>query len=131
MNRACRYLLLRRSGDRTLRAFAFQLIAEHEIAANRTANVASQVGVELPSTLSNTQYGALTLLNALPPGQVFEVAWLLVQLGAHAQSVEDSELEVAHGSDDRVHLLAAETLPVLRRHLARTQELLQAQVPPM
>lgn len=109
---------LERSQDDEIRAFAQDMIAEHQAMNEQLAQVLAQ---ELPTEPGPAQSLIVTDLKGLS-GTEFDEAYLKGQVHGHAITVAFFDA-IAKGGEPEAARVASEALPKLRDHLARAEEL--------
>lgn len=119
-----------RASSLEVRAYASQMVNEHQLKLQDTTQLARRIGVRpetpaLAQTLENTHREAMTKLRD-KSGRDFDKAYLEYQITMHQQSVklvEDTAESVHHPELKR---FLRETRPDLQKHLSSAQSIQRA-----
>ena len=98
------------------------LIRDHTNASQQLQNLAAAKGLQLGARMSPTHEALLAFLQPLN-GSEFELSWLTIQVHAHEKAIELFKAYAREGHDRDFRHFAAETLPVLQKHLHLLQKL--------
>ncbi|GEM_PF-1560420 len=115
-------LALQNSTNEAVRAYAQQLITDHTQANQRLAQIASDKGITVPTTLSSAGQNAVERLDDLSGAQ-FDRQFANQAVATHSDAIEVFENEVSRGDDLDLKSFAEENLPVLRAHLEEARAL--------
>jgi len=107
------------------REFAARMVAEHSQQAGELQALAARFGVTLPTEPDPASQLDLADLNALS-GDAFDLAYLEVQVDAHAVTLRAFKTEARHGKNACVRSWAASYVPILVDHLQEAKATLNA-----
>lgn len=112
-------LALSRAGDAKLKEFAHAMLSDHKAALEKLEGAARQADVAMP-TESGLDQAHATRLASLEsrnnPGE-FDQAYRTDQIQAHQQTLTLLETYQRIGAKESFRVWAAETLPVVRKHM--------------
>lgn len=116
-------LAMERASSPQVKAFAKMLHEDHSAANGKLEAIARKKGVQLPTELDAKQKAELDRLRGLQ-GEAFEQAYM-ERLGVHdhEKDIQAFERQARTGKDDQLKRFANETLPTLRKHLTRAQQI--------
>jgi putative membrane protein len=114
-------LVQQKSKDDRVKAFADQLMKDHQQADGELRTVAKTKNIDLPTDMPSEAVATKTRLSKLE-GAAFDRAYVDEMVKDHTQDVKEFE-QAAKSSDADVKSFAEKTLPTLRDHLQRAQEL--------
>ena len=104
-----------------VKSFASMLVTDHSDANQKLQALAQQKGVTLPSALPAKQQKTV---DKLAKAKDFDKNFIHEQgLEDHRKDIKDFEKASKNAKDPDVKAFAANTLPVLQKHLQRAQEL--------
>lgn len=114
----------------SVRAFGQHMVTDHTKANQQLMALASQHGIAPPSTLEPRHQTMADALRALS-GRSFDNQYMQGQVTAHQEAVALFEqASTATGADMAdFRAFAAQTLPILRQHLAEAQSIVGSGVP--
>jgi putative membrane protein len=115
------HLAEQRGVDPMTRELGAHLAMDHTKALQLQSMLAQRFGVEVPSTMSDAQRQQLERVANLT-GLHFDKGYAESQIAAHEQSIAAASREVRDGCNPDVRGNAANTIPVLRQHLAMAQQ---------
>jgi putative membrane protein len=124
----------RNSASPRVKAYAKRLAKDHALADRRVKRLARELGVAMNNVigLSSHLQGKLSLhrqqqaaMSQLT-GSAFDVAFLRHAVEDHRQAIEQLEAALPSISNERLKALVEKLLPVLKRHQARGQRLLDS-----
>ena len=115
-------LVLARSRDAEVEAFAGRMKADHSKANAELKGIADAAGVPLPTTLDAEHRAMREQLENLS-GQAFDLAYLQGQLTDHQKSAQLLTYVIGSGQDPVLKTFAGKNLPVVLEHLDMVQEL--------
>jgi putative membrane protein len=107
-----------------VRQFAEMMVRDHSKANEELKQIAEREGVQLPSAMDERhrdQHDRLARLS----GAEFEREYMTIMVDNHKSSVERFERQANEGSDTELKQFAAKTLPTVRQHLERAQQIQQ------
>lgn len=114
--------LAQANGGPALRRFAAQMMTDHQMAAQKLAALA-QARMLTPPTEPDDAHRGMVASLANVQGRVFDKACLDAQVVDHQAALALFESEARNGADPDIKAFAAQSLPMLRRHLAMAQRL--------
>jgi putative membrane protein len=115
-------LVLARSRDAEVEAFADRMKANHGKANAELKGIADAAGVPLPTTL-DTEHRAMREQLENLSGQAFDLAYLQGQLTDHQKSAQLLTYVIGSGQDPVLKDFAGKNLPLVLEHLDMVQEL--------
>jgi putative membrane protein len=102
--------------------FARLMIEDHVKANERLSALAEQAGLTPPKEIDQEHRAVRDRLEKLS-GAEFDRAYIQSQLQDHQKTAQLLEWEIGSAQDPALKSFAAETLPVVLRHLRRAQEI--------
>ncbi|MDM4720058.1 DUF4142 domain-containing protein [Micromonospora sp. WMMA1363] len=90
-------------------------VTDHTQLDQSVQEVATQLGVELPSAPTTDQQDVIDQLNNAS-GAEFDRLWVTSELSGHVQAIQATQTEISQGSDQTVIQLAQTALPILQTH---------------
>lgn len=123
-------LALDRAQSAEVKAYAQQMIADHEVAHQQLQQLARRYDIDLPARPAERQEQAAKTLATLN-GAAFDRQYVGINVTEHQMIVKALQAEVAEQASPRdpLHELAQKQLPILQHHLAMAQGL-QANLEP-
>ena len=118
-------IALAKSQNRKVRVLAQTLIKDHTQSLRDVKELASELGVQLPSEPSPSQQWELEEVAEMS-GTTFDHDYSELEVKDHMQDIDEAKDEVELGCDRRVRDEARKELPTLRDHLKLAQDALQA-----
>jgi putative membrane protein len=115
-------LALKETQDEDVRAFAQQMIEDHTLAGEKFKAAAEADGVTPPEAMLPEQQTQLDTLES-NDGEAFDQAYLDAQAAAHDEAVTLFEQFSTEGEAGALRDFAAETLPTLKEHQTKVQEM--------
>ncbi len=106
-----------------VREFGAELVRDHTAALEQATALAERLGLKVPSEPAPLQRWALRVTQEFS-GIDFDRWFTDLQVEGHRQAIDEAVTEVFKGCNRKVRRLAAASLPVLQRHLARAEEIL-------
>lgn len=117
-----------RGHDQAVKHFAKHMVSDHEAANNRLMAVVKGDGFALPRELDADHRAVGERLGKLN-GADFDVAYMAAQLEDHQKTVQLLEYEIGSGEDQNLKNFAAETLPVVWKHLQMARAIVEKTTP--
>lgn len=114
-------LILDKSEDQGVRAFAEQMVAAHTASLEKLRAAAGTYAAILPSALDSTQQIALFRLENMS-GMKFNLEYMQLQMDGHKQALELNKRYAASGSDASLRQYAAGAVLVIQDHLSMAQK---------
>ncbi|OQW37258.1 MAG: hypothetical protein A4E19_13925 [Nitrospira sp. SG-bin1] len=116
-----------RASSSEVRAYASQMVNEHQLKMQNATQLARRIGVQpqqpaLARTLENTHREAMEELRE-KSGRDFDKAYLEYQIKMHQQSVDLVENTVESVDHPELKRFLRETRPDLQKHLATAQSI--------
>jgi len=102
--------------------FGQRMVTDHTKANDQLKQVASQQGVNLPTSPSAKDKAEYDRLSKLQ-GEAFDKAYSKMMVSDHKKDVSEFKREADSGSDPQVKNFASETLPVLQEHLQMAEKM--------
>jgi putative membrane protein len=115
-------LVLARSRDAEVEAFADRMKADHGKANAELKGIADAAGVALPTTLDAEHRAMREKLEGLS-GRAFDLAYLQGQLADHQKTAQLFTYVIGSGQDPVLRTFAGKNLPIVLEHLSMVQEL--------
>ena len=110
------------SKSHAVKAYAAQMIKDHEPNNDQLKQLATSKGATVPTTLSDEQQKTLTMLQG-EKGRKFDHDYLQAQVEGHTAMLSTFQTEAASGTDPDLKSFAASTEPVVQDHLTKAQKL--------
>jgi putative membrane protein len=105
-----------------VRALAGQLVADYGSLDAELKDVATRLGVTLPTRPAAGEQRQLAQL-AARTGTDLDLAWIAGQIAGDQQAIAAGEAQLSRGRSAKVTALARSATPVLERHLSMLQQL--------
>ncbi|WP_299821493.1 DUF4142 domain-containing protein [uncultured Pontibacter sp.] len=106
--------------------FGAMLVMDHTMSSQRLMDIARDENINVPmptaATLPEDKRTILTRLQS-KNGTAFDQDFAAVQVQAHREAIELYERAVDELDDDDLRTFAEQTLPTLRQHLERAEDL--------
>lgn len=99
-----------------IRDFGARMVRDHTTLDNQVKQLAAQMQVTLPTSLTSNQAQQKTNLERMS-GKAFDTAYLDTMLSDHQMDVQLVQQEAESTSNPQVKTLAEQTLPILEDHL--------------
>lgn len=116
-------LVLDKSEDEGVRAFAAQMVTDHTAALERlrAAVRAANLTTMLPTALDPAQAATITKLENIS-GMKFNLDYMQLQINGHREALELNRSYAARGDNPVLRQFAAEMVPVIQNHLTMAQK---------
>lgn len=111
-----------KGSSQAVKDFGAMMVKDHSAANNQLKEIASTKSISLPEHSSAAQMAKKAKLEVLT-GDTFDKSYIKGQVAAHEQTVALFKKEIASGTDAEAKSFAKETLPTLRVHLKKIQEI--------
>ena len=105
-----------------LRSFGQRMVDDHSQTNNQLKELAAAANVPLPNVPGPEGQAMRERLDKMQ-GDAFDRDYIQGQISAHQQTVQLFEYEIGSGQDAQLKNFAAQTLPVLMRHLEIAQDI--------
>ncbi|HET8697797.1 MAG TPA: DUF4142 domain-containing protein [Gammaproteobacteria bacterium] len=115
-------LAQQRGKSNEARDFGKQLVSDHKMALEKSATLAKELGVRVPTEPSAAASKAYEMLSKLS-GEQFDREFAMHMVMDHRKDIAEYRAAATNGSAPDVASLAKETLPTLEKHLAAAQAL--------
>jgi putative membrane protein len=106
-----------------VRDFAQMMVQDHSKTNDRLGGLAKKAGIPLPPRLAPDHEAMLAELKSLSGAQ-FDLAYMQHQLVEHQKTVQMLQWQWSMGQNAELQKLAAESLPVVLRHLEMAQAIM-------
>ena len=116
-------IALSRSSDGTVVRLANRLIADHTKSFSDTAEIARELGVDVPDSPSPTQQWELQVIQTFQ-GKAFNHWYSSLEVQDHLEDIDLTTDEIRDGTNDKVIDDAKTNLPVLQVHLELARQAL-------
>lgn len=121
-------LALKKSSNPAVIKLAQTLISDHTQSLHETQQVASKLGISLPTDPSPTEKWELEEVSEMS-GATFNHDYSELEVLDHMQDIQETQDEVDMGCNPMVRDLAKSDIPMLQKHLQLAQQALQASGP--
>ncbi|MBS0422722.1 MAG: DUF4142 domain-containing protein [Proteobacteria bacterium] len=111
-----------KGSSQAVKDFGAMMVKDHSAANKQLEEIASTKSVDLPGHSGAAQMAKKAKLEVLT-GDTFDKSYIKDQLSAHEQTVALFKKEIASGTDPEAKSFAKETLPTLRVHLKKIEEI--------
>ena len=115
-------LAAEKASNPEVKKFAQKMVDDHSKANDQLKQVASQEGLQLPTTLDAKDKAIKDRLSKLS-GASFDKAYMSDMVKDHKADVADFTRESRAGKDQAVKQFASSTLPTLKSHLEQAEQL--------
>jgi|SRR5580704_2280332 putative membrane protein len=105
-----------------VKSFGSLMVHDHSAANDKLKSLAAQKGIDLPSSPSVGQMASKTKLEALS-GDTFDKSYIKGMIKDHQEDIQAFEKEAHNGQDREAKAFAEATLPTLREHLKKIQQI--------
>ena len=109
--------------SQAVRALGARLVADHTKSLSDARDLASKLGISLPSQPDAKMQAELNQFSAAS-GAAFDVLYTKTEISDHEQDISEATTEINNGTNSEVKQEAQTDLPVLRTHLALAQQAL-------
>lgn len=110
----------------SVKDFGAMMVKDHSAANRKLQTVASSKNIKLPTSPSVGQMATKTKLEVLS-GTTFDKSYIKGMVKDHEDDIKEFEQEASSGQDADAKAYAAATLPTLKAHLKKIQEIAAAQ----
>jgi putative membrane protein len=114
-------LILDKSEDQGVRAFAEQMVAAHTASLQKLRAASGALAATLPSTLDSTQQNTLFRLENIS-GMKFNLEYMQLQIDGHKQALDLNRRYAANGTDPALRQYASEAVTMIQDHLSMAQK---------
>lgn len=113
-------LVLDKSEDQGVRAFAEQMVAAHTASLDKLRAAAGSLAASLPSSLDTNQGNAIFRLENIS-GMKFNLEYVQLQIDGHKAALELNRRYAASGTDPALRQYASGAVSMIQDHLAMAQ----------
>jgi putative membrane protein len=111
-----------KGSSQAVKDFGAMMVKDHTAANDKLKSIAASENVDLPGKPGVKDMAAKAKLEVLS-GDAFDKAYIKNQVGAHQQAVALFRKEAASGQDAQAKAFATATLPTLKSHLKKIDEI--------
>jgi putative membrane protein len=115
-----------KSPTQSVKDFGAMMIKDHSAANRKLQTVAASKDIKLPTSPSVGQMGTKTKLEVLS-GATFDKSYIKGMVKDHEEDIKEFEKEASSGQDADAKAYAVATLPTLKTHLKKIQEIAASQ----
>jgi putative membrane protein len=115
-----------KSPTQSVKDFGAMMVKDHSAANRKLQTVAASKDIKLPTSPSVGQMGTKTKLEVLS-GTTFDKSYIKGMVKDHEEDIKEFEKEASSGQDADAKAYAVATLPTLKTHLKKIQEIAAAQ----
>jgi putative membrane protein len=115
-----------KSSTQSVKDFGAMMIKDHSAANDKLKVIAEGKGIKLPTSPSVMQMASKTKLEVLN-GNTFDKSYIKGMIEDHQEDIREFQQEASSGQDPDAKAFAAATLPTLKAHLKKIQEIAAAQ----
>jgi putative membrane protein len=115
-----------KSSTQSVRDFGAMMMKDHSAANEKLKAIADGKGIKLPNSPSVMQKASKTKLEVLT-GNTFDKSYIKGMIEDHEEDIKEFQKEASSGQDPDAKAFAAATLPTLKAHLKKIQEIASAQ----
>jgi putative membrane protein len=115
-----------KSPSQSVKDFGAMMVKDHSAANRKLQTVAASKDIKLPTSPSVGQMGTKAKLEVLS-GATFDKSYIRGMVKDHEEDIKEFEKEANSGQDADAKAYAVATLPTLKTHLKKIQEIAAAQ----
>ena len=115
-----------KSSNQSVKDFGAMMVKDHSAANRKLQTVAASKDIKLPTSPSVGQMGTKAKLEVLT-GATFDKSYIKGMVKDHEEDIKEFEKEASSGQDADAKAYAVATLPTLKTHLKKIQEIAAAQ----
>jgi putative membrane protein len=115
-----------KSSTQSVKDFGAMMIKDHSAANEKLKVIADSKGIKWPTSPSVMQMASKTKLEVLK-GNTFDKSYIKGMVEDHQEDIKEFQQEASSGQDPDAKAFAAATLPTLKAHLKKIQEIASAQ----
>jgi len=115
-----------KSSNSSVQEFGSMMVSDHAAANEKLKTIAASKNVKLPTRPSIGQMATKTKLKTLS-GDTFDDSYIKGMIKDHEEDIKEFQKEASSGQDPDAKAFAAATLPTLKAHLKKIQEIASAQ----
>lgn len=114
-----------KASSNIVKEYARRMVVEHTQANNKLKALAQQKGVILPTTIGEKNQDLLQDLSELSGAKFDREYMKKAGVESHEEQAKLFERQVQRGQDPQVKGFAAQTLPLVQKHLQHAQEIIE------
>lgn len=114
-------LVLDKSEDQGVRAFAEQMVTAHSASLEKLRAASGTMAALLPTTLDSTQQTALFRLENIS-GMKFNMEYMQMQADGHKAALDLNRRYASGGTDPALRQYASDSVPMIQDHLNMAQK---------
>lgn len=114
-------LILDKSEDQGVRAFAEQMVTAHTASLEKLRAAAGTMAALLPATLDSTQQNTLFRLENIS-GMKFNMEYMQLQIDGHKAALDLNRRYASGGTDPALRQYASDSVPMIQDHLNMAQK---------
>jgi putative membrane protein len=114
-------LAAQKASSDDVKKFGQRMVDDHTKANDQLKSIASQKGVDVPSSLDSKDQALKDKLSGLS-GEQFDRMYVMHMVQDHKKDIAEFQKEANSGKDPDVKNFASQTLPTLQDHLKNVQE---------
>ncbi len=114
-------LILDKSEDQAVRAFAEQMVTAHTASLEKLRTAAGTMAALLPTALDSNQQTTLFRLENIS-GMKFNIEYMQMQIDGHKAALELNRRYASAGTDPALRQYASESVPMIQNHLTMAQQ---------
>jgi putative membrane protein len=115
-----------KSPTQNVKDFGAMMIKDHSAANDKLKAIADRKGIKLPASPSVAQMATKTKLEVLT-GTAFDKSYIKGMIKDHQEDIQEFQEEANMGEDADAKAYAVATLPTLKVHLKRIEQIAAAQ----
>jgi putative membrane protein len=115
-----------KSSTQSVKDFGAMMMKDHSAANDKLKGIAEGKGIKLPTSPSVVQMASKGKLDVLT-GNTFDKSYIKGMVKDHQEDIAEFQKEASNGQDPDAKAFAAATLPTLKMHLKKIQEIAAAQ----
>ena len=115
-----------KSPTQSVKEFGSMMIKDHSAANEKLKAIAEAKSLKLPTSPSVGQMATKTKLEVLS-GKTFDKSYIKGMVADHKEDIKEFQKEASTGQDADAKAYAAATLPTLKAHLKKIEEIAAAQ----
>jgi putative membrane protein len=115
-----------KSPTQSVKDFGAMMVKDHSAANEKLKAIADGKGIKLPTSPSVAQMASKTKLELLT-GNTFDKSYIKGMVEDHQEDIKEFKKEATSGQDPDAKAFAAATLPTLKAHLKKIEEIASAQ----
>ena len=114
-----------KSSTQSVKDFGAMMMKDHSAANDKLKAIADGKGIKLPTSPSVMQKASKAKLEVLT-GTTFDKSYIKGMVEDHQEDIKEFQKEASSGQDPDAKAFAAATLPTLKAHLKKIQEIAAA-----